>query len=106
MVLTEVGHRNAAVIGPRDTLGRLGGDEFAVVCAGITDPAQGRRVADRIVQAIRVPMIIDELRLTVSASVGVAIGAQPLIPAVLAQRADEALYNAKHLGKNTVCLAS
>ena len=105
-VLTEVGHRIAAVIGPRDTVGRLGGDEFAVVCAGINDPAQGRRVADRIVQAIRVPMNIDELRLTVSASVGVAIGAQPLIPAVLAQRADEALYNAKHLGKNTVCLAS
>jgi PleD family two-component response regulator len=37
--------------------------------------------------------------------VGVAVGAQPLIPAVLARRADEALYNAKHAGKNTVCLA-
>ena len=104
-VLREVGRRIASVIGPNDTVGRLGGDEFAVICAGMSDPMDGRDVGDRIIQAIRVPLIADGLTLTVGASVGVAVGAQPLIPAVLARRADEALYNAKHAGKNTVCLA-
>ncbi|MGZ4738521.1 MAG: diguanylate cyclase domain-containing protein [Ilumatobacteraceae bacterium] len=106
LVLTEVGRRIASVIGPNDTVGRLGGDEFAVVCAGMSDPLEGRAVGDRIVEAIRVPLIANGLRLTVGASVGVAVGAQPLIPAMLARRADEALYHAKHSGKNTVCLAS
>ncbi len=106
LVLKEVGRRIAAVIGPHDTVGRLGGDEFAVVCAGMSDPMEGRQVGDRIVEAIRVPLIADGLRLTVGASVGVAVGAQPLIPTILARRADEALYNAKHAGKNTVFIAS
>ena len=106
LVLKEVGRRIACVIGPDDAIGRLGGDEFAVVCAGTSDPAHGRALADRIVEAIRVPLIFNGLHLTVGGSVGVAVGPQPLIPAVLAQRADEALYLAKNSGKNTVCLAS
>ena len=105
-VLNEVGRRIARVIGPNDIVGRLGGDEFAVICAGMSDPMHGRAVGDRIIQAIRVPLLTNGLRLAVGASVGVAVGAQPLIPALLARRADEALYNAKHAGKNTVCLAS
>jgi len=105
-VLKEVGHRIASVIGPNDTVGRLGGDEFAVVCAGMSDPAEGRAVGDRIIEAIRVPLVTNGLRLAVGASVGVAVGAQPLIPSMLARRADEALYEAKNAGKNTVRLAS
>ncbi|MEP7046914.1 MAG: GGDEF domain-containing protein [Ilumatobacteraceae bacterium] len=106
IVLKEVARRIAGVIGQHDTVGRLGGDEFAVVCPGTNDPLHGRAVGDRIVQSIRVPMIANGLRLTVGASVGVAVGAQPLIPAILARRADEALYQAKNAGKNRVWLAS
>jgi PleD family two-component response regulator len=62
-------------------------------------------VADRIVAAISAPIVIGDLALRVGASVGVAVGAQPLIPSALMQRADEALYTAKNSGKNTVCLA-
>ena len=58
-VLVEVGRRIAAVIGADDLVGRLGGDEFAVVCAGTNDPVHGRAVADRIVNAIRHPFIVD-----------------------------------------------
>jgi diguanylate cyclase (GGDEF)-like protein len=104
-VLIEVGRRISSVIGPHDVVGRLGGDEFAVIVAGTNDPSEGRDVADRIVQAIRMPLLVDGLRLTVQGSVGVAVGAQPLIPAVLVRQADEALYQAKQIGKNRVCLA-
>jgi len=105
LVLQEIARRIADVIGPNDTVGRLGGDEFAVVCSGISDPASGREVGDRIISAIRAPLFVNGLQLTVGASVGVAVGAHPLIPAVLVRSADEALYNAKNSGKNTVCLA-
>jgi len=104
-VLVEASHRIAAVLGQADFVGRLGGDEFAVVCAGTKDAVYGRMVADRIVTAIREPIVVGGVALRVGASVGVAVGAQPLIPSQLMQRADEALYTAKSSGKNTVCLA-
>lgn len=106
LVLREVSRRIATVVGTRGIVGRLGGDEFAVVCPGMNDPIEGREFADEIVHAIRTPLVAQGLKLTVGASIGVALGAQPLIPAVLATRADEALYQAKHSGKNTVCLAN
>jgi len=105
MVLVEVGRRISAVLGPDDFVGRLGGDEFAVVCA-TPELARGRQVADRIVAEVRRPIIANGTALRVGASVGVAMGAQPLIPALLVQRADEALYAAKHSGKNIVRIAS
>jgi len=105
VVLVEVGRRMLGVLGPDDFVGRLGGDEFAVVCVG-AGLQRGRRVADRIVTEIRRPITANGVALRIGASVGVAEGAQPLIPAVLVQRADEALYAAKHSGKNMVRVAS
>jgi diguanylate cyclase (GGDEF)-like protein len=105
-VLVEVARRIANVIGSDDVVGRLGGDEFAVVSAGAGAADRGRAIADRIIDAVRLPILANGLRLRVGASVGVAMGAQPLIPSVLIQQADEALYTAKNSGKNTVCLAS
>jgi diguanylate cyclase (GGDEF)-like protein len=103
-VLIEVGKRITRVLGTADFVGRLGGDEFAVVCV-TDDLVHGRSVADRIVAEIRKPIMTNGVALRIGASVGVAVGAQPLIPAVLVQKADEALYAAKHSGKNTVRVA-
>jgi len=105
-VLQEVARRIERVIGPQDMVGRLGGDEFAVVCSGVSDPTTGREVGDRIIEAIRAPLSVNGLQVTVGASVGVAMGAHPLIPAVLVRSADEALYNAKNSGKNIVYCAA
>jgi diguanylate cyclase (GGDEF)-like protein len=103
-VLIEVGKRITRVLGGADFVGRLGGDEFAVVCV-TDDLVHGRNVADRIVTELRKPIMTNGVALRIGASVGVAVGAQPLIPAVLVQKADEALYAAKHSGKNTVRVA-
>ncbi|MGD9998433.1 MAG: diguanylate cyclase [Ilumatobacteraceae bacterium] len=105
-VLVEVARRIEDSIGADDLAGRLGGDEFAVACPGAEALERGSDVADRLVRAIREPMLHGELALSVGASVGVALGVHPLIPSVLVQQADRALYAAKHAGKNTVCLAS
>jgi diguanylate cyclase (GGDEF)-like protein len=105
-VLIEVARRIERSIGPNDLAGRLGGDEFAVCCPGAEALARGRDVADRIRDAISAPMVDGDREMAVGASVGVALGVQPLIPALLVQQADRALYAAKHAGKNSVCLAS
>jgi len=75
------------------------------MCLGTNDPALGQAVADRIVTAVREPFVLAGTVIAVGASVGVAVGAQPLIPAILTAEADRALYRAKHTGKNTVCVA-
>lgn len=105
-VLVEVAQRIAAAIGPDDIAGRLGGDEFAVICADTADSDWGLRIGQRIIDSLRSPIETSNGVVHVGASVGVAVGAQPLIPTVLAAHADGALYQAKRTGKNTVCLAS
>ena len=105
LVLVEVAQRIAATIGPRDVVGRLGGDEFAVLCPDTDDPDHGRQLGQRIIARLGAPIRAADIDLHVGASVGVAIGAHPLIPSVLAARADSALYEAKRSGKNTVRLA-
>lgn len=105
IVLREVGRRIEHVVGDAGIVGRMGGDEFAVMCLGSNDPAVGQAIADRIVTAVREPLLLAGAVIAVGASVGVAVGAQPLIPAILTAEADRALYRAKHTGKNTVCVA-
>jgi diguanylate cyclase (GGDEF)-like protein len=105
IVLRSVARRIEQVVGDCGVVGRMGGDEFAVMCLGTNDPTFGQAVADRIVTAVREPMVLAGAVIAVGASVGVAVGAQPLIPAILTAEADRALYRAKHIGKNTVCVA-
>jgi PleD family two-component response regulator len=47
-----------------------------------------------------------DLTVSIGASVGVASGIQPLIPSVLIHRADAALLEAKHAGRNMVMSAA
>ena len=89
-------------IGPGSVAGRLGGDEFAVAIPGAGDIAVGVELAHRLVDVLRRPIHVSDLTVGIGASVGVASGIQPLIPSVLIHRADEALLEAKHAGRNMV----
>jgi diguanylate cyclase (GGDEF)-like protein/PAS domain S-box-containing protein len=58
-----------------DLLARLGGDEFLVALAGLTPATaeeEARRVADDLAAAVREPVLLDDVRVTVDASVGVS----------------------------------
>jgi diguanylate cyclase (GGDEF)-like protein len=103
-VLVEVAARIRETVGVAGRAGRLGGDEFAIACPGLDD-AEGWALADRVIAAIRRPIRIGDITVAVGASIGVAMGVQPLIPSILIQRADEALLQAKDAGKNTVKIA-
>lgn len=74
---------------------RLGGDEFFVLLPG-ADAAGAALVAERIRRSLREPIAIrPDLRLTISASVGVALSAEPEELDQLLSRADAAMYEDK-----------
>ncbi|MBI3505291.1 MAG: diguanylate cyclase [Proteobacteria bacterium] len=100
-VLVEVARRVRACLRETDLFGRVGGEEFAVVAPN-TDRAGAKLLADRLIEFVRAhPIECDGNAIAVTTSVGIAM----LDPAdgdlARAQgRADEALYRAKHAGRN------
>jgi diguanylate cyclase (GGDEF)-like protein/PAS domain S-box-containing protein len=99
-VLREFATRLRRAVRPSDAVARLGGDEFAVVLAGLREPEDGARVARKLVELARMPFIVGEQALLLSASVGVAFNAVTEGGWTgLVQRADTLLYEAKAAGR-------
>ncbi len=85
-----------------DTLARLGGDEFVAVMIDLPDVAACVSMLTRLLSAAAHPVPVNGLVLQVSASLGVTF--YPQSEAVdadqLLRQADQAMYQAKLLGKN------
>ncbi len=99
--LTKVAERLIAVVRPGDTLARVSGDEFVVLCAD-TDTDGARTcsiVARRILDALEQPFVLDGREVRLSASIGIATTAGDDDPNALIERADTAMYEAKHQGR-------
>lgn len=90
---------------PTDLLGRYGGEEFLVILPGVSDGAQdiGERLRQRVEQAV-VEWQGHAVHLTVSIGVATRQANEQSAMTVL-ERADRALYAAKHQGRNRVSLA-
>ena len=91
-----------------DLVARLGGEEFALIMADV-DAASAQAVAQRIqhfVQSLALPHLGAPQAKVVTVSVGVCAmrPRQAEEASVLMARADEALYAAKHGGRNRVCV--
>ncbi len=89
-----------------DVLARLGGEEFAVLLPE-TDIDAAASLAERLRYAVaHSPVATAKGPLTITVSLGVAQHAlnEPAIDAAF-KRADEALYEAKHSGRNKVVVA-
>ncbi|WP_159794116.1 putative bifunctional diguanylate cyclase/phosphodiesterase [Puerhibacterium puerhi] len=107
-LLVAFAQRLAGCVRPQDLLGRLGGDEFAVLLTDVDEEA-ATAVADRVAGAAQEPFAVDEHRVQVSASVGVAVGTELSgegtvygVLDELLQRADAAMFRAKRAGKARV----
>ncbi|MCX4189658.1 EAL domain-containing protein [Methylophaga sp. OBS3] len=101
-VLVQVAQRLKDNVRDEDTLSRLGGDEFAILFRDLESHIQCERMLTRIHEALAEPYYIDGLKLQLSASSGVAI--YPLDDAdldTLLRHADQAMYQAKLVGRNT-----
>lgn len=98
LVLCEVALRVQSVLRDADTAARLGGDEFVVVCPNLADEAEAIAVANRIEEVLAQPMTVGGSRVTVGASVGVAVvGSDAELDDLddLLSLADEAMYAIK-----------
>jgi diguanylate cyclase (GGDEF)-like protein len=96
-LLRSVAERLASVLREADSVARLGGDEFAVLLPQLPEPDAAMSVAQKLLEALRQPFVLDELVLEVDASIGVAVSADHEADVdTLLQRADVAMYVAKH----------
>jgi len=84
-------------------MARLGGDEFAIVAPGLSDPGQAMRIAENVLEALRVESEISSTTTgMVSTSIGIALfPADASDRASLMSHADTALYRAKAEGRGT-----
>ena len=95
-VLREIAPRFMAEISQKDVLARLGGDEFAVLLPN-SDVDRANDVVHRLSRCLEVDFNMDGQRLSVGSSIGVALYPQHgNNEQALLQRADVAMYLAKH----------
>ncbi|TXT25640.1 MAG: PAS/PAC sensor-containing diguanylate cyclase/phosphodiesterase [Gallionellaceae bacterium] len=100
-LLHETAQRIQACVREVDTVARLGGDEFTVVLPYIKSNREVDRVAQKVIDSLAVPFDLETDMGYVSASMGITV-----FPfdgesgAALLRNADQAMYDAKKLGKN------
>lgn len=58
---------------PNDTVARFADDEFAILLEECSGPLQAQQLAQRLVQAMRLPFVIDGIEARLSISIGVSI---------------------------------
>jgi diguanylate cyclase (GGDEF)-like protein/PAS domain S-box-containing protein len=83
-----------------DTAARLGGDEFAVLIEDADNHDAVIRLADRILAALRKPILVGTQSVLVTASIGITFGVSDSDGEQLLSNADLAMYMAKNQGKN------
>ena len=101
-LLVKAADRLRAAVRSHDLVVRLGGDEFAVVQFAKGDPAAATALAQRLIDLLSRPFLIDGQVLNIGTSVGIALHPQDgaELPD-LVRSADLALYRAKSEGRGT-----
>jgi diguanylate cyclase (GGDEF)-like protein len=101
-VLKNVALRIEALVRPHDTVVRWGGDEFLILLEQVPDEGVALDIARRITAAVAQPLQHRGRDVAVTASVGVAFArpADRLSTDELVRRADAAMYEVKHTGRN------
>jgi len=94
-LLREVARRLASRANSLDLLVRLGGDEFALVTT-LAPSGDGRQIAERILDRLTGPLVIEGLRVSIDASAGLAETQNSAASiADLLRQADVAMYAVK-----------
>lgn len=106
-LLKEVARRLKATLRASDVVARLGGDEFVVILQELPNPRHSATVAQKIINTIAQPFILQGQTCRVTASIGISTcpddGSDE---ETLTNNADMAMYKAKQEGKNNFQLYS
>lgn len=99
-LLVAIAQRLNEQLRPGDTLARLGGDEFAILIEDISSMEEAKQVARAIEATLKPPLLLENRRVFVSASIGIALGSNRYDRADRLLRDGEiAMYRAKDRGK-------
>ena len=99
-LLVALARRLEGCIRAGDTVARLGGDEFAILLEEIREVAESTTVADRVLNVLSLPFELSARQISVTASIGIAIGSACYHEAEdLLRDSDTAMYRAKALGR-------
>ncbi|MFT5658911.1 MAG: diguanylate cyclase (GGDEF)-like protein/PAS domain S-box-containing protein, partial [Gammaproteobacteria bacterium] len=100
-LLVELSKRIKKALREGDTLARIGGDEFIAIMVDLEKVKDSEPVLKRLLKAAAEPVTVGDSILQVSLSIGVTLYPQNGVDAdQLIRHADEAMYVAKHSGKN------
>lgn len=100
-LLQQISQRLPACLYPRDHIARLGSDEFAVIALTPRDPLLAVSIANKVLDAMRVPFQIEGHVVHQTASLGMALySSDTADPRSLFRFADLAMDAAKHDGRN------
>lgn len=101
-VIQETASLLNAMIREQDLVGRWGGEEFLVICP--QTPEQGAmQLAEQIRKQIQQHAFVIDTKMTVSIGVSEYLAGEDINACI--KRADDALYEAKHHGRNQTVLA-
>ena len=100
-LLISLAERLRLTLREGDTLARLGGDEFVAVMGDLEDSDACVPMINRLLTTAAQPVQVGQLKLQVSASIGVSFfpQAQAIDADQLLRQADQAMYHAKLAGK-------
>lgn len=84
---------------------RFAGDEFVVLVTGTSGSEEVTGVAQRLINALAEPFVIDQRQIQIGASVGIAnLGEENASAADTLKYADMAMYEAKNRGRGTFAI--
>ncbi len=90
-----------------EVIARFSGDEFVCLITNIERESDIDVIVSRVFESISEPFFIENKSLSISASMGISLFPKDSDdPAILIEKADFAMYEAKKNGKNGFCYAS
>ena len=99
-LLQAVAKRLLDCVRKSDTVSRQGGDEFVILLSEVVQAEDAAICAEKVLQAVRVPIRIDEHEINITVSIGiVTYPADGTSAETLLNNADVAMYHAKDTGR-------
>lgn len=99
-VLREVARRLRESVRRSDTVARLSGDEFVLLLEELTSAGEAETVADKVLRSFARPIPAGGRTFVLGCSIGLAEVEHDCRLDEMVERADQAMYQAKHNGKN------
>jgi len=101
-LIKTVADRLSLCVRSSDTVCRLGGDEFVIVISEINNETDAAVIAEKILQSVSKPIVIEEHEAQVTMSIGIVIydaDADDTTDSLM-KKADQSLYDMKREGRN------